>query len=168
MPPNERPEPALPPQNATQPPAPLPIPSSPSPTVQEEPPDPWKWFQRCIYRRFGLRGWLIVVLLIVIVPWLWSNWGAVKGLPIVFTSVTWFFPLPKADPQRFAVALAHLEHDKDQQYARLIREVLKDFEGVQLLQFDRTISLGVQSQRKARRKAMPRRDSILKTQEHMC
>ena len=57
--------------------------------------------------------------------------------------IPWFAqaPLPKADPQRFAVALAHFEHDKDQQYERLIREVLKDFEGVQLLQFDRTISL---------------------------
>jgi tetratricopeptide (TPR) repeat protein len=50
-------------------------------------------------------------------------------------------PLPTADPQRFAVALAHLEYDQDQQYERLIREVLRDFDGVQLLQFDRTISL---------------------------
>ena len=50
-------------------------------------------------------------------------------------------PLPKADSQRFVVALAHLEHDKNQEHERLIREVLKNFEGVQLLQFDRTISL---------------------------
>ena len=50
-------------------------------------------------------------------------------------------PLPKADSQRFVVALAHLEHDKNQEHERLIREVLKKFEGVQLLQFDRTISL---------------------------
>jgi hypothetical protein len=76
-------------------------------------------------------------------PWIWSNWSTVKTFPVVSSLVAWFSQtrLPKADSQRFAVALAHLEYDHDAQYERLIREVLKDFEGVQLLQFDRTISL---------------------------
>jgi len=84
-----------------------------------------------------------LIIVVVVLPLLWSNWSTVKDFPGISSIVAWFSqaPLPKADPQRFAVALAHLEHDKDQQYERLLREVLKDFEGVQLLQFDRTISL---------------------------
>jgi hypothetical protein len=74
---------------------------------------------------------------------LWSNWSWVKDLPGVSTIVMWRSqaPLPTADPQRFAVALAHLEDDQGKHHERLIREVLRGFEGVQLLQFDRTISL---------------------------
>jgi hypothetical protein len=72
---------------------------------------------------------IIAAVLATVLVLLWSNWNwsTVKDLPVVSTVVTWFSqaPLPKADPQRFAVALAHLEHDKDQQYERLIREVLK-------------------------------------------
>jgi hypothetical protein len=93
-----------------------------------------------IYKRFGGLGLLILFLLGLA----WSiNWSTVKDFPGVSSIVTWWSqaPLPKADPQRFAVALAHLEHDKERQYEQLIRELLKDFEGVQLLQFDRTISL---------------------------
>jgi hypothetical protein len=139
MPPNETPESAPSPQKATQPPAPPPIPSSPSSSPREEPPDPWERFRRLIYQRFGFAGLIIVALLVL----LWSNWSTVKDLPGVSAIGTWLSqaPLPKADPQRFTVALAHLEHDKDQRYERLIREVLRDFEGVQLLQFDRKFSL---------------------------
>ena len=144
MPPNETPEPAPPPQDAT----PLSVtpstPASPSLAAPEEPPDLWKSMQRWFYRRFGRRGFIFIALLVLIIPWIWSNWSTVQNLPVVSSIFTWFSqaPLPKADPQRFAVALVHLEYDKEQQYERLIREVLKDFEGVQLLQFDRTISLG--------------------------
>lgn len=131
MPPDETPEPAPPPQGATQPPAPTPIPSSPSQNPQEDFSDPGKWFWRYIYRRFGLLGWVLVALFVPIILWIWTNWSIVKTLPKVSSLVTWFIqaPLPKADPQRFAVALAHLEYDKDQQYEHLIREALKDFEG---------------------------------------
>jgi tetratricopeptide (TPR) repeat protein len=74
---------------------------------------------------------------------LWVSRDKVKDFPGVPSLMCWVSQerLPRADPQRFAVALAHLEYDKDQQYERLIREALRDFEGVQLLQFDRTISL---------------------------
>lgn len=81
--------------------------------------------------------------------------------------VTWLSqaPLPKADPQRFAVALAHLEHDKEQQYERLIRELLKDFEGVQLLQFDRTISLEGTQPEESEKKGHARARQYLKDSE---
>jgi tetratricopeptide (TPR) repeat protein len=137
MPPDETPKPTLPPQEAPPPPA------SPPPAPQEELPDLSKWFQRLIYQYFGRWGLIMVAVLVVVVPLVWSNWSTVRDLPGMATIRTWLSqaPLPTVDPQRFAVALAHLEHDQDQQSARFIREVLREFEGVQLLQFDRTISL---------------------------
>ncbi|MGH8068904.1 MAG: hypothetical protein ACRERE_27465 [Candidatus Entotheonellia bacterium] len=137
--PDKIPELVPPPQEAPPPPASPPTPTSPAPAPQEKPPNPSEWAQRVIYQRFGLAG----LILVAIVGLVWSNWSSVRELPGVATIRTWLSqaPLPTADPQRFAVALAHLEHDQDQQYERLIQEVLRDFEGVQLLQFDRTISL---------------------------
>ncbi len=49
-------------------------------------------------------------------------------------------PIPKADAHRFAVAVAHLTHDNHQELERLIVESVRDLAGVQILQFDRTIS----------------------------
>jgi tetratricopeptide (TPR) repeat protein len=49
-------------------------------------------------------------------------------------------PIPKADPNRFSVALAHLTHDNGQEVERLIIESIRDVDGVQILCFDRTIS----------------------------
>jgi tetratricopeptide (TPR) repeat protein len=49
-------------------------------------------------------------------------------------------PIPKADPHRFAVAIAHLTHDNNQEVERLILESIRDLAGVQILRFDRTIS----------------------------
>jgi len=167
MPPNETPEPALPPQDAPQPPGPPPTPASPSSVPRAELPDPWEWLRRSIYQRFGRRGLIIVALLATLVPLLWSNWSTVKELPGVSSLITRFSqaPLPKADPQRFAVALAHLEYDKDQQYERLIREVLKDFEGVQLLQFDRTISLAGAKPEESEKKGHAQARQYLKDSE---
>ena len=114
MPPNETPEPTPSPQDATQSPTPPPIPTPPYSAPREEPPDPWKWLQRFIYQRFGFVGLFIVAVLVLV----WSNWNTVKDFPVISSIVTWFSqePLPKADPQRFAVAIAHLEYDKEQQY----------------------------------------------------
>jgi tetratricopeptide (TPR) repeat protein len=49
-------------------------------------------------------------------------------------------PLPTADRSRFAIAVAHLLHDRDCEQERLIVESLRDLSGVQIVQFDRTIS----------------------------
>ncbi|MDO8434209.1 MAG: tetratricopeptide repeat protein [Candidatus Binatus sp.] len=48
--------------------------------------------------------------------------------------------IPKADPQRFAVALAHLVNDNNHEIESLMIEALRDIEGVQILRFDRVIS----------------------------
>jgi len=49
-------------------------------------------------------------------------------------------PIPKADPHRFAIALAHLAHDSSHEVERLTIESVRDLAGVQILRFDRTIS----------------------------
>lgn len=49
-------------------------------------------------------------------------------------------PIPKADPRRFAIALAHLTHDNNQEVERLILESIRDLRDVQTLRFDRTLS----------------------------
>jgi hypothetical protein len=109
--PSDTPEPDLSSQEAIPPAASVPTPTSPAPTPQEKPPDPWEWVRGAIYRRFGLAGLIVVAVLVLF----WSNWSTVKDFPGITTIRTWFLhaPLPKADPQRFAVALAHLEHDQD-------------------------------------------------------
>lgn len=48
--------------------------------------------------------------------------------------------LPTADNRRFAIAIAHLTHDRDNETERLIVESLRDLAGVQILRFDRMIS----------------------------
>src|SRR5262249_9671849 len=51
------------------------------------------------------------------------------------------FPLPTADPKRFAVAVAHLENDDHQEYERAIIEALSSLDAVQLLRFNRTVAV---------------------------
>jgi tetratricopeptide (TPR) repeat protein len=48
--------------------------------------------------------------------------------------------LPSADKSRFGIAIAHLTHDRDGEQERLLVDSLRDLSGVQILQFDRTIS----------------------------
>jgi tetratricopeptide (TPR) repeat protein len=66
-------------------------------------------------------------------------------------------PLPTADRNRFAIAVAHLTHDRECEQERLIVESLRDLSGVQILRFDRTISaeglIPEQSERNAQREA---------------
>jgi len=49
--------------------------------------------------------------------------------------------LPKANPQRFAVAVTHLDNDPDQEHEHLLVEALQEEEDIQILRFDRTIPL---------------------------
>src|SRR5687767_13897241 len=102
MPPNEAPEPTPPP----------PMPAS-ALSSQEEPPDLGKSIKRRIYQWWGVPGLIVFALIFLIV----TNWSMVKEFPVVSAFLQWLSqePLPKADPTRFTVALAHLEHDKEQQ-----------------------------------------------------
>lgn len=92
--------------------------------------------------RRGLSG-LIVAALLIGLPWIILNWEATRGFPPIAAALHYLTqkPLPKASPGRFAVALMHLEADPEREFQNLIVENLKDFEGIQILQFDRTIEV---------------------------
>ena len=112
----------------------------------EEPPDPWTIIKRWIYRRLGLPG-LVALLLISAIGVAWWNWGTLRTLPGIAPIVEWASQsnLRKADPQRFTVALAHLQNDEDRQYENLIFQRLnqqfasQEKNAVQILRCDRTI-----------------------------
>jgi len=63
--------------------------------------------------------------------------------PLIHTGLDYLsrWPIPKADPNRFSILVAHLENDTNREYDRLIVEALKEFEGIQVLALDRTIPL---------------------------
>jgi hypothetical protein len=97
-----------------------------------------QWF----YQRFGLRG-LLILAVVSASFFLWWNWEKVRALPGVSAILSQLSrqSLPEADPNRFSIAIAHLENDKDRQHENLVVESLKEFKGVQVLRLDRTISL---------------------------
>ena len=112
-----------------------------------EPPDPKAEIRRAIYKRFGVPG-LIVILILGGVVWTWWNWDDIRKRPGIQPILTWFSPLPQADPERFTVALAHLENEDDHRYENQIFEGLneqfdsQEKNAVQILRFDRTIQRG--------------------------
>lgn len=73
--------------------------------------------------------------------YLWTEWDKVKNWPGLAPVITYLTrePLPKVDPQRFSVVVAHLEDDADHQHERLITRLLQEVEGIQVLALDRTI-----------------------------
>ena len=94
-----------------------------------------------IFRRYGVSG-LLVLALASSAFFVWTQWDKVRTWPGVPFIVSYLEreALPKADPHRFSVAVAHLEGDVNREHERLIVRLLKDFEGIQVLTFDRTIS----------------------------
>jgi len=65
----------------------------------------------------------------------------VSNIPQAVTNDRFEKALPTADSNRYSIAIAHFENDDKQQHERRIVDTLRDFKGVQPLQFDRTISL---------------------------
>ena len=107
-------------------------------------PNPPEIVRRWVVQRVGVR-WAAVIFATVGTAWfLFTKWDDVRKWPIVGPSVTRWNqrPIPKADPNRFSVMVAHLENDDEKHgQERLIVEALKEFEGVQVLSLDRTIPL---------------------------
>ena len=99
-------------------------------------------FRKWIYRRLGLKGLLGLAVLSVLVS-AWWNWQKVQKQPVVADLVGLLSrkALPRADPQRFSIAVAHLENDNEGEKERLISEALQEFEGIQVLKIDRTLTL---------------------------
>jgi tetratricopeptide (TPR) repeat protein len=97
-----------------------------------------KW----ILDHYGVSGLIIAVLLCAIY-YVYTHWDKVSKWPGIDSIVAYFkrWPIPKADPRRFSVVVARLEKDVNNEYQRLIVEALKEFEGIQVLAIDTTISV---------------------------
>jgi hypothetical protein len=78
----------------------------------------------------GIVGLIIVIAIPIITPLTHSVFDYLSR-----------WPIPKADPNRFSILVAHLENDPNREYDRLIIEALKEFKGIQVLELDRSIPL---------------------------
>jgi tetratricopeptide (TPR) repeat protein len=93
-------------------------------------------FQR--YRISRLVGLALVAMTFLV----WIQWSAVSPAPRVSSLIEDAVSgvLPQADPNRFSVAVAHLEDDDAyQSHKKLIIRLLQSLDGVEVLAFDRTI-----------------------------
>jgi tetratricopeptide (TPR) repeat protein len=110
-------------------------------------------FER-IYDRFaaslGLWGQIAVGVLILVWLCLWF-WQHIEQMPLIGAMVSWFntqvvelWPLPKAKPEFFTVAVARLENDDEKgDMESTIAQDLRDLEksnGIAVLEFHRTIT----------------------------
>jgi len=100
------------------------------------------WFFR-VLSRFGVLGFVVFALVCVVV-YIYTHWDTVSKWPGVEHVVTylWREPIPKADPNRFTILVAHLEHDttNHEDERRVVQAVL-EFKEIKVLQLDRTITL---------------------------
>jgi hypothetical protein len=110
--------------------------------AESKPPKLAEWFREKVYLRFGIPG-LVVIAVLAAAAYVYTNWAKVKTWPGVAPVATHLtrWPVPKADPKRFSILVAHLENDANGEHENLIIENLKEFEGVQTLRLDRTIPL---------------------------
>ena len=91
-----------------------------------------------LFRLLG-PGLLIPFLLLLTLWFLWS-----EREHLIALLQLWRMPLPRANRDHFAVAIAHLENDPDHQFERDIFDHLHDLRGpMEVLNFDRVIPLGV-------------------------
>jgi tetratricopeptide (TPR) repeat protein len=105
------------------------------PTIDES-------LRKWLYERLGLKGLLGLAVLSVLAS-AWWNWEQVQKLPVMSAVIELLSREgpPKADPQRFSIAIAHLENDDRGEKERLISEALREFEGIQVIKIDRTLTL---------------------------
>ena len=94
-----------------------------------------------IFKSFGKPG-IVGLGLLTAVFFVWTQWESVKTWPGITSVVSYLSreTLPKADPHRISVAVVNLENDSpNREYKELIVRLLRDFEDIQVLSFDRTI-----------------------------
>jgi hypothetical protein len=126
-----------------------------------------------VYQHFGSWGLLVIALVA-----LWWQWDHIRDLPEVHEAVcvydmsdwTLKWGLPEADPNRFAVGVAHLEYDEGHSFEDFLDEALGNFDrgtGIQPLRFDRTICLRGQPE-EAEKKGHEKAQKYLKKLARKC
>jgi len=100
----------------------------------------WKASFELIRQRFGM-PFAVLLTLSVACSLVWWNWDDIARRPGVESILARFNQraLPTAPAGRLAIAVAHLERDKDQEHERLVRDGLREFEGAEVLRVDRTV-----------------------------
>lgn len=108
--------------------------------TKEPAPDLSDLLKELIYKKLGIPGLCILVLLGILF-YIWSHWNEVKTWPGVARVVEFLSrkKIPAADPERFSVIVARLDHDPNRDRERLIIELLKEFTGVQIRPLDQFI-----------------------------
>lgn len=99
------------------------------------------WLRRISVRKLGLAG-LLAMSLLTGATYVVLNWQSLSknewlGPPLKRATQK---SIPKADSRRFSVALARLENDPDREQERLLRRLLQEFKGIEVLSLDRTIA----------------------------
>ena len=111
----------------------------------------WKASFERIRQRFGMP---VAVLLAFSVAggWVWWNWDDIARRPGVESILARFKQraLPTAPAGRLAIAVAHLERDKDQEHETLLLDELRQFEAVSV---DRTVDPEQPDKKKAEEEA---------------
>jgi hypothetical protein len=100
----------------------------------------WKASFERMRQRFGMP---VAVLLALTVAggFVWWNWDDIAKRPGVESILARFKQraLPTAPAGRLAIAVAHLERDKDQEHETLLLDELRQFEGAEAVSVDRTV-----------------------------
>ncbi|MDQ6867900.1 MAG: tetratricopeptide repeat protein [Pseudomonadota bacterium] len=112
-------------------------------------------------------GWPSAVLLILLATGsvIWWQSDHIAKLPGVEPLHAWVNEraLPIAPAGRLTIAVAHLDNDKDRQHERLLLHGLRQFEGVEVQQVDRTIKWpAADSESEAEKKAEETARGLLK------
>ena len=110
-----------------------------------------KLVEEWVWKRWGYVG-IVVLATILVLGMIWWQWDHIVKLPVIAAVVKVISrePLPRADPKRFSIAVAHLEGDANSELEQILVDALRRFvdadqgsggPSLQILHFDRTIEL---------------------------
>jgi hypothetical protein len=96
-----------------------------------KPPDIKRLVWGFVSHHFKGRLGIVVFIILLLAFGSWWQWDKVRQLPGIKNVLALLSreSLPKADPKRFAVVVAHIEDDQDREFEKIIIEALKEFDG---------------------------------------
>ena len=117
--------------------------TTPPTSNDDRPPDLKSLVGKIVSHCFKSRPGIVILIILLMTFGSWWQWDKVRQLPGIKNAVVWLSreSVPKADPNHFAVIVAHIEDDQGQEVEKLITGALKEFEGTQTLHLDRLIPL---------------------------